>query len=74
MILGSGGSEHMNNTLLTALADGVAGPELEFLVADARQYGEPGVLVSFEESAAEVTRNARSLGFDLDHGQPGLNE
>jgi len=39
---------------------------LEFLVAGARQYGEPGVLVSFEESEAKVTRNVRSLGFDLD--------
>src|SRR5580704_10626674 len=95
----------MNSTLLTALADGAAGPGLEkapagihgldqitegglprgrvtlvagsagagksllgleFLVAGARQYGEPGVLVSFEESEAKVTRNVRSLGFDLD--------
>ena len=39
---------------------------LEFLVAGARQYGEPGVLVSFEESAAKVALNARSLGFDID--------
>src|ERR1700729_644746 len=39
---------------------------VEFLVAGARQYGEPGVLVSFEESEAKVTRNVRSLGFDLD--------
>ena len=42
---------------------------LEFLVTGARQYGEPGVLVSFEESAAKVTRNVRSLGFDLDQLQ-----
>ena len=39
---------------------------LEFLVAGARRYGEPGVLVSFEESEAKVTLNVRSLGFDLD--------
>jgi circadian clock protein KaiC len=42
---------------------------LEFLVTGARQYGEPGVLVSFEESATKVTRNVRSLGFDLDQLQ-----
>jgi circadian clock protein KaiC len=42
---------------------------LEFLVAGARQYGEPGVLVSFEESADKVARNVRSLGFDLDQLQ-----
>ena len=46
---------------------------LEFLVTGARQYGEPGVLVSFEESEAKVTRNVRSLGFDLDQlRQDGL--
>jgi circadian clock protein KaiC len=39
---------------------------LEFLVAGARRYGEPGVLVSFEESEAKVTLNVRSLGFNLD--------
>jgi circadian clock protein KaiC len=39
---------------------------LNFLVAGARQYGEPGVLMTFEESAAKVALNVRSLGFDLD--------
>ncbi len=39
---------------------------LNFLVAGARQYGEPGVLLTFEESAAKVGLNVRSLGFDLD--------
>ena len=42
---------------------------MNFLVAGARDYGEPGVLVSFEESAAKVARNVRSLGFDLDEMQ-----
>ena len=39
---------------------------LQFLVAGAREYGEPGVLLTFEESAAKVAANVRSLGFDLD--------
>src|ERR1039458_7600190 len=39
---------------------------LEFLVAGARKYGEPGVLVTFEESAAKVAANVSSLGFDLE--------
>src|SRR6185503_6114131 len=39
---------------------------IEFLVHGAGQFGEPGVLMSFEESAAEMTQNVRSLGFDLD--------
>jgi len=42
---------------------------LQFLVAGAREYGEPGVLLTFEESAAKVADNVRSLGFDLDELQ-----
>jgi len=38
----------------------------EFLVRGATQYGEPGVFMMFEESAADLTANVRSLGFDLD--------
>jgi circadian clock protein KaiC len=38
---------------------------LEFLVAGARDYGEPGVLPTFEESESKVIANVRSLGFDL---------
>ncbi len=41
---------------------------LEFLVWGARRFGEPGVLLSFEESADELATNVSSLGFDL----PGL--
>jgi len=39
---------------------------MEFLVRGATQYGEPGVFVMFEENAAELTANVRSLGFDLE--------
>lgn len=39
---------------------------VEFLVRGATQFGEPGVFMMFEESAAELTANVRSLGFDLD--------
>src|ERR1700721_1061648 len=44
---------------------------LNFLVAGAREYGEAGVLMTFEESADKVARNVRSLGFDLDELQRG---
>jgi circadian clock protein KaiC len=37
---------------------------VEFLVRGA-ELGEPGVFVAFEESAADLTRNVASLGFDL---------
>src|SRR6185295_15247052 len=39
---------------------------LEFLVRGATQYNEPGVFVSFEEPIRDLTKNAASLGFDLD--------
>jgi len=39
---------------------------MEFLVRGAVEFGEPGVFMMFEENAAELTANVRSLGFDLD--------
>lgn len=39
---------------------------LEFLVRGATQYGEPGVLMTFEERADDIARNVASLGFDTD--------
>src|SRR5262245_58631809 len=39
---------------------------MEFLVRGATQFDEPGVFMAFEETAAELTQNVRSLGFDLD--------
>ncbi|HEY4373478.1 MAG TPA: circadian clock protein KaiC [Burkholderiales bacterium] len=39
---------------------------MEFLVRGATEFGEPGVMMMFEESAGELTTNMRSLGFDLD--------
>lgn len=39
---------------------------MEFLFRGATEFGEPGVFMMFEESAAEITANVRSLGFDLD--------
>jgi circadian clock protein KaiC len=37
----------------------------EFLVRGATLYGEPGVLMSFEETESELSANVASLGFDL---------
>jgi circadian clock protein KaiC len=42
---------------------------LQFLVAGALEHGESGVLLTFEEPAAKVAANVRSLGFDLDELQ-----
>src|SRR5215469_112288 len=38
---------------------------MEFLVRGATQFNEPGVCISFEESAEELAVNAGSQGFDL---------
>jgi circadian clock protein KaiC len=38
---------------------------MEFLVRGATRYNEPGVFMSFEETAEELTNNVASLGFDL---------
>lgn len=38
----------------------------EFIVRGVAQYGEPGVIMTFEESAQELSDNMRSLGFDLE--------
>src|SRR5690606_19160592 len=37
----------------------------EFLVRGAREFGEPGVLMTFEETARDITQNVASLGFDV---------
>src|SRR5688572_661704 len=37
----------------------------EFIARGARQFGEPGVFMSFEETDAELKSNVASLGFDL---------
>ena len=38
---------------------------MEFLVHGALQYHEPGVLMAFEETVEELTKNVISLGYDL---------
>lgn len=53
LICGSAGS---GKTLLSA----------EFLVRGASEFGEPGVLMAFEETAEELTENVTSLGWDLE--------
>ncbi|MFK7985449.1 MAG: circadian clock protein KaiC [Sandaracinaceae bacterium] len=38
---------------------------LQFVVEGVRQYNEGGVIVTFEETVEDLTRNALSLGWDL---------
>lgn len=39
---------------------------LEFIVRGARDFGEPGVFMAFEESEKELIENVKALGFELD--------
>lgn len=39
---------------------------MEFLVRGARDFGEPGVFMSFEERDTDLVENFASLGFDID--------
>jgi circadian clock protein KaiC len=39
---------------------------MEFLVRGATEFEEPGVCISFDETAEEVSRNVASLGFAVD--------
>src|SRR5437763_16784155 len=39
---------------------------MEFITHGARDFNEPGVFMSFEESEQELKSNVRSFGFDLD--------
>ena len=38
---------------------------MEFLVRGATQFNEPGIFMTFEETAKDLTQNFASLGFDL---------
>ncbi len=38
---------------------------MEFVMKGALQYGEPGVVMAFEETAEDLVRNVASLGYDL---------
>ena len=44
---------------------------IEFLVRGARDYGEPGVLLAFEEAQSDLATNVASLGFDLEPAREG---
>ena len=39
---------------------------MQFLVKGITEFDEPGVFMSFEETAEDLAQNVRSLGFDLE--------
>src|SRR6185436_14880286 len=44
---------------------------MQFLVRGITEHGEPGVFMSFEESAKDLSQNVMSLGFDLEKLKSG---
>src|SRR5262245_24781439 len=38
---------------------------IEFLVRGAMEFDEPGVMMTFEETAEDIKKNVASLGFDI---------
>ncbi len=63
----NGGLPRGRPTLVTGAAgSGKTLFGVEFLVRGARDFGEPGVLLAFEESQSDLAANVASLGFDLD--------
>ncbi|MEA5443048.1 circadian clock protein KaiC [Cyanobium gracile] len=65
--ISDGGLPRGRPTLVTgASGSGKTMFAMEFLVRGALQFNEPGVLLTFEESAEDIAANVRSLGFDID--------
>jgi circadian clock protein KaiC len=64
----TGGGLPKGRTILVCGAAGCGKTLLgmEFLVRGAIQYNEPGVFISFEETAEELTQNVVSLGWNLE--------
>jgi len=61
----SGGLIHGTTTLLTGPSGtGKTTTGMHFILEGARK-GEPGLIVTFEENAAQLRRNAASFGWDL---------
>src|SRR5690348_11834548 len=65
-IIAKGGLPRKRTTLISGTAgSGKTVFAVQFLAAGIRN-GEPGVFVTFEESASDIRQNMRSFGWDLD--------
>jgi circadian clock protein KaiC len=65
-VVAEGGIPAARSTLLAGTAgSGKTLFAVQYLVAGIERYGQAGVLVTFDEPAAEIARNVRSLGWDL---------
>jgi circadian clock protein KaiC len=66
-IIAKGGLPQHRTTLLSGTAgSGKTIFAIQFLTAGIRDADEPGVFVTFEESAADIRQNMRGFGWDLE--------
>src|SRR5215213_8699203 len=66
-VIAKGGLPEHRTTLLSGTAgSGKTVFAAQFLAAGIRDAGEPGVFVTFEESAADIRTNMRSFGWDME--------
>jgi len=66
-LIALGGIPRGRSTLLTGSAgSGKTVFAVQYLVAGIERYEEPGVLVTLVETPADLTRNVRSFGWDLE--------
>jgi circadian clock protein KaiC len=66
-VIAKGGLPRHRTTLLSGTAgSGKTVFAMQFLAAGIRDAGEPGVFVTFEESAADIRANMQEFGWDLE--------
>jgi circadian clock protein KaiC len=66
-LIARGGLPERRTTLISGTAgSGKTVFAVQFLAAGIQTVGEPGVFVTFEESAADIRANMRSFGWDLE--------
>ncbi|HKG90729.1 MAG TPA: circadian clock protein KaiC [Gemmatimonadaceae bacterium] len=66
-VIAKGGLPEHRTTLLSGTAgSGKTVFAAQFLAAGIRDAGEPGVFVTFEESASDIRTNMRSFGWDME--------
>ncbi len=64
-ITGGGLPRGRTSLLLGGPGSGKTVFALQALVNGAREFGEPGIFVAFEENSEEILQNAASFGWDL---------
>src|SRR2546421_10364030 len=66
-VIAKGGLPRNRTTLLSGTAgSGKTVFAMQFLAAGIRDANQHGVFVTFEESAADIRKNMRSFGWDLE--------